>query len=325
MKNLAKISFLSLAVLAIISCGGGGSKDDTSKQASLKTKNTISNATLVDANGQVAQEDKNGIYSFKSTPTYPVSVKRSKTTYIDENGDNVQNENEPNITQELISCSNIKTSSSTYTNDNSSCKNEALNFELRELRSDVNIKDIQFVLIGRIVKVNPPADESTTTTNPTNPSTPTTTTNPTTSETRVLKTGQTKSYATGDDGYYQKGIARSYARSGDIVIDNVTKLQWQDDTDAKTVLKTWEDAKTYCSGLTLGGYSDWRLPSIQELLSIADLGKYNPAIDSTFQNVSSNGYWSSTSTAWYVGFDDGDDGWSNKSSSGYVRCVRAGQ
>ena len=54
----------------------------------------------------------------------------------------------------------------------------------------------------------------------------------------VLQTGQVKSYDGGgnvvayssikDDGYYRAGKARSYSRSGHIVIDNTTGLQWQD-------------------------------------------------------------------------------------------------
>lgn len=32
--------------------------------------------------------------------------------------------------------------------------------------------------------------------------------------------------------------------------------------------KTWEYAITYYEGLSLGGYSDWRLPNIKELKSM---------------------------------------------------------
>lgn len=149
---------------------------------------------------------------------------------------------------------------------------------------------------------------------------------------KILKTGQTKSYVDYDDGYYKKGITRSYSRSGNIVTDNATKLQWQDDEAAKTTFKGWEDAKTHCSSLMLDGYSDWRLPSVQELLNIIDLGKYNPAIDTTFQNTSSNdAYWSSTfiesnePSAWGVYFNSGGGFTTIISSSHYVRCVRAGQ
>jgi hypothetical protein len=31
---------------------------------------------------------------------------------------------------------------------------------------------------------------------------------------------------------------------------------------------TWEDAALYCDNLSLGGFDDWRLPDIQELISI---------------------------------------------------------
>jgi hypothetical protein len=185
------------------------------------------------------------------------------------------------------------------------------------------------------------------------------------------KTGQTKSYneagtevldnSIKDDGFYQAGTAPSYSRDDttDIVTDHITNLQWADDVASKTVAKRWltttnydicrglngqtqdtskctdtsgDTATTYCSSLSLGGHSDWRLPSIDELMYIADRSKSNPSIDTTaFENVVSNLYWSSStvvgyeSNAWVVYFNDGYDGWNNKSNSSYVRCVRVGQ
>lgn len=115
-----------------------------------------------------------------------------------------------------------------------------------------------------------------------------------------------------------------------IVTDNSTGLQWQDDSDAKTVTKKWTEAIAYCEGLTLGGHDDWRLPNSNELYYIADRSKRNPAIDSTFQNVYFGDYWSSTTVvgneddAWGFNFQDfGYDYLDDKSRFYYVRCVRA--
>ena len=113
--------------------------------------------------------------------------------------------------------------------------------------------------------------------------------------------------------------------------DNITGLQWQDSEEAKTVSKTWEDAKSYCSSFSLEGKSDWRLPTRKELKSIVDYGKSNPAIYSVFINVTSSVYWSSTtnvsssSDAWYVHFYSGNDYWNSKGNGFRVRCVRGGQ
>jgi hypothetical protein len=54
--------------------------------------------------------------------------------------------------------------------------------------------------------------------------------------------------------------------------DNVTGLAWQQEDD--DVQRNWEDAITYCEGLSLAGYSDWRLPNIKELKSIVDISVY---------------------------------------------------
>jgi len=114
--------------------------------------------------------------------------------------------------------------------------------------------------------------------------------------------------------------------SSDMVEDKDTGIMWQDSSDI--VQKSWSEAKLYCDNLTLGGYDDWRLPHIDELMSITDKSKYNLAIKEIFTNTKSNYYWSNTeyandkTQAWIVGFDYGGDGWGNKADSGFVRCVR---
>jgi len=114
-----------------------------------------------------------------------------------------------------------------------------------------------------------------------------------------------------------------------VVVDTSTNLMWQD--DVASVQKTWIEAISYCENLTIASYDDWRLPNFNELYMLADRSKSNPAISPVFQNVVSDYYWSSTSvasypdSAWDVYFNFGNDYWSYKDNSHYVRCVRAGQ
>jgi len=144
----------------------------------------------------------------------------------------------------------------------------------------------------------------------------------------VIKTGQTTSYYANDDGNLQRGLARSYTDNGDgTVTDNATTLMWQKEDDNNTY--NWAAAKNYCANLELPvGTTDWRLPSIEELLSITDLGGENPAINPMFTNTNSSNYWSSTtnasdtSGAWSVLFNDGNDYWVDKTFTYFVRCVR---
>ena len=148
-------------------------------------------------------------------------------------------------------------------------------------------------------------------------------------------------YGDKDDDYYVRCVRggelepANLSRSGEIVTDSTTGLQWQDDDIVKTAERTWQEAIDYCENdVTLGGHNDWRLPNEKEMLSIRDKSHYNPAMDtgsSGFQNFSSDYYWSSTtnayytSNAWVVNFNNGRSNYSNKTNNHYVRCVRGGQ
>jgi hypothetical protein len=123
----------------------------------------------------------------------------------------------------------------------------------------------------------------------------------------------------------------SYAINGDgTVTDKVTGLTWQQTPPPTTY--TWSAAVDYCTTLTLGGYTDWRLPTKIELLSIVDysVASPGPLINATaFPGTPSRYFWSSTplagssSSPWSVSFLDGGATSADGVTNTYgVRCVR---
>ena len=116
------------------------------------------------------------------------------------------------------------------------------------------------------------------------------------------------------------------------VTDTATGLMWQQSTGNDGDVLTWEDALDYSENLSLAGHDDWRLPDRNELQSLVDYDRYDPAIDTVaFPGTQSSGYWSSTSNAlstvlaWRVNFDSGGVYGYGKPNSYYVRAVRGGQ
>ncbi|TDO99937.1 PKD domain-containing protein [Marinomonas balearica] len=82
----------------------------------------------------------------------------------------------------------------------------------------------------------------------------------------------------------------------------------------------------------LCGASDWRMPKKDELRSIVDYSRYNPAIDSDyFPNTHSSMYWSGSPfafisrNAWNVYFNYGYGSTNYRDRDGHVRLVRDGQ
>lgn len=152
------------------------------------------------------------------------------------------------------------------------------------------------------------------------------------------------------------------------VRDNVTGLTWEVKTDDgglrdKDWTYTWYntnspdgytgaasggtcfqsgrcDTEKYVADVnaaSLCGHHDWRMPTVQELEGIADLGRSNPAIDPTyFPNTLNSTFWSGSPLAgyspsqgyspyaWHVSFVYGDPYNIFRNFSLSVRLVRGG-
>jgi methionine-rich copper-binding protein CopC len=101
------------------------------------------------------------------------------------------------------------------------------------------------------------------------------------------------------------------------IIDSVTGLMWQDNGYETT--HTWSSALSYCNGLPLANFSDWRLPTKDELI-----GLYNRR--SILSSYATSDYWSATevnaSDAYLIDFGSGSEDQFAKSFDYFVRCIR---
>jgi len=121
------------------------------------------------------------------------------------------------------------------------------------------------------------------------------------------------------------------------VKDNASGLIWQKCSMGMTYSSgscndtategTWKVSLAYCAGLTLAGKS-WRLPNYNELRSILDTSKYNPAIHKgIFPKTVSSQYWTSSThyasygSAHMIDFTAGEMSYGGKAAENYVRCV----
>ena len=160
----------------------------------------------------------------------------------------------------------------------------------------------------------------------------------------VPNTGQTSTYAIGDDGFMQAGIewlAPRFTDNGDgTVLDTLTGLMWL--KDGGCFKKNWSSALTTITDFNnnpgkypcreyASDYSDWRLPNIREIESLVNYGTSNSAgwINlNGFTNLNASTYWSSTtysgatSQAWVVDMKAGTSKYWGKTSNLYVLPVR---
>lgn len=173
------------------------------------------------------------------------------------------------------------------------------------------------------------------------------------------KTGQKSCYnatgstiscsGTGQDGELQAGTAWPIPRFTDnslsnsakmTVTDNLTSLVWSKNANLVNGTKRWHEALDYVktlNSISFSGHNDWRMPNINELKSLVNLGQsfpYNWLKEQGFTNVQSDyNYWSATSLgggtyAWVVEMYSGSMLYDNKIYAdhyNYVWPVRGGQ
>jgi len=116
-------------------------------------------------------------------------------------------------------------------------------------------------------------------------------------------------------------MSERYRITGHTVLDTHTRLEWQAKQSGPM---TWDAAMKYSAELGDG----WRLPTVEELETLVDRSRVDPA--SAFPGMPSEWFWSSSSyaggssIAWGVTFSYGYVYGTGKASSNFVRCVRGG-
>jgi hypothetical protein len=160
---------------------------------------------------------------------------------------------------------------------------------------------------------------------------------------------------TGQDGELQKGLVTAYVDNGDgTITDARTGLMWEKLSDDGSIhdkddFYTWENAfavkvATLNGGGGFAGHTDWRVPNVNELVSLVNYGAVNPSVspalntgcvasctvtscsctEFTFYYWSSSTYQNFPQAAWLVDFSAGYIYASGKANSWHVRAVRGG-
>ncbi|MFH1027086.1 MAG: DUF1566 domain-containing protein, partial [Pseudomonadota bacterium] len=147
------------------------------------------------------------------------------------------------------------------------------------------------------------------------------------------ESGQAINMVTGDDGAIQAGkpcpVPRFVNNHSGTIIDNKTGLIWTGDANPHFATvsgdngdTTWQQALDAIKRLNAEeylGYSDWRLPNLNELASLVHPGEPVQSLwlsSHGFLNTSSARHWSSSSFA-----HDATRAWAVHMSSGSVRTL----
>jgi hypothetical protein len=88
----------------------------------------------------------------------------------------------------------------------------------------------------------------------------------------IIKCNDKNSNFYGQDGDFIINKPNYIDNRDGTITDNVTKLMWSKRVDSKKI--SLEDALIDAKYMTLGGYDDWRVPTIKELYSLIDFRGY---------------------------------------------------
>ncbi|MEN8231738.1 MAG: DUF1566 domain-containing protein [Thermodesulfobacteriota bacterium] len=118
----------------------------------------------------------------------------------------------------------------------------------------------------------------------------------------------------GQDGEFRTGMPwpeERFSVNGELVLDNLTGLQWLKNANIGEFPVTWQEALDYAAWMNrenIAGHADWRMPNRRELRSLMAFEARKPALPAghPFENAFLGWYWTSTTAtihpgyAWYV-------------------------
>ena len=128
-----------------------------------------------------------------------------------------------------------------------------------------------------------------------------------------------------------------FPSGGAAVLDRETGLVWERTPSSPAL--GWQNASTFCAAKAVGSRRGWRLATLQELASLADVSRFGdptfmgPALPPghPFIDVQADFYWSSSTfastpdIAYGVAMSQGVTGTDFKSMGHLSWCVRGGQ
>lgn len=143
-----------------------------------------------------------------------------------------------------------------------------------------------------------------------------------------IKHGPNKRFAVFNSGTAQQ--------TDDLVLDQETGLIWPRNANIHGQAVNWLDANTLCRERRIANRIGWRLPTVEELSSLVDTRRTNPALPNGHPFLSVQvaaelpPYWTCTDhedsaqAAWFVNLASGAAGLGGKSLPGYIWPVRGG-
>ncbi len=125
--------------------------------------------------------------------------------------------------------------------------------------------------------------------------------------------------------------SRFIAYNNGTVLDTKTNLMWAAKDNGSDI--DWAKAKSYCKNYRESGYTDWRLPTQDELEGLYDENKSRPAacnrdynnhVATELIDITCFAPWASEtrgSDAAFFNFDGGDRYWNPQSNDSFYRAL----
>jgi hypothetical protein len=117
------------------------------------------------------------------------------------------------------------------------------------------------------------------------------------------------------------------ADGNSVVVDQLTGLAWQSPAPGSESAVAWSDAGTYCTGLSWGGMTGFRLPTLMELASLTRYDIAPPAMAPILKPGGGPDFWTSSKNnagptiAFIISYGNGTIGWRDMAKTASVRCV----